>query len=77
MPTISSFFQRSFINMFRALRSSSIAVLSASVLLVGCSQSSAPKTNEAPVKVTQGVDKKGNKTKTMDASMEDPSVQKK
>jgi hypothetical protein len=70
-------FQRSFINMIRALRTSSIAVLGVSLFLLGCSNSVTSRSNDAPIKVTEGVDKRGNKTKAMDASFEDPNYKKK
>jgi ABC-type uncharacterized transport system auxiliary subunit len=54
----------------------SIAMFGFALTLAGCSNSEGPR-SDAPIKVGQGVDKKGNATKTMDLSLEDPSAKKK
>lgn len=57
--------------MVRALLSS-VAMLAVALVLVGCSNSTTSR-NDMPIKAVQGVDKKGNATKSMDLSGEDPN----
>jgi len=46
-------------------------------LVGGCDNKAPVSTNpDAPIKTGEGVDKKGRKTKTMDASIEDPAAKK-
>ena len=45
---------------------------------VGCgSDKNTPRAEDMPVKATEGVDKKGRKTKAMEVSFEDPNQVKK
>lgn len=44
--------------------------------VVGCEKPPVSTNSDAPVKASEGVDKKGKKTKTMEASFEDPGTKK-
>jgi hypothetical protein len=41
---------------------------------VGCGGSSSPAVKNAPISTKDGSDKKGHKTKSMEASIEDPAA---
>jgi len=51
-------------------------VLVVALAAAGCSGASSSTAKDAPVNVSQGVDKKGNKTKTFEAGIEDPAAKK-
>lgn len=44
--------------------------------VAGCEKPPVSTTPDAPIKTSDGVDKKGKKSKSMDASLEDPTAKR-
>ena len=61
--------------MFQKVRSSMIT-LGVAFFLAGCGKSDAPR-SDMPLKISEGIDKKGRPTKVSSATLEDPNVVKK
>lgn len=45
-------------------------------VICGCEKPPVSTTPDAPIRSVEGVDKKGRKTRSMDASLEDPGAKK-
>jgi hypothetical protein len=61
--------------MIRTVSLASVVLVGA-LAAAGCNGASSSNPKDAPVVGSQGVDKKGNKSKTMEAAIEDPSSKK-
>ena len=61
------------------IRRFACVILGAVVVVVvgGCEKPPVSTTPDAPIKSQDGVDKKGRKTRSMDATLEDPGAKKK